>query len=503
MFIYSHLNGQCVNPMEYFPITVRLQEQQCLIVGGGDIACRKLKSLLKADAKVSLVALDFNDEVRELAEEYQLTLFEQAFDESLVAGNYLIVAATDNQELNQEVSDLARVHNIWVNVVDDLELSTFIMPAIVDRSPLLVAVSTGGVSPVLARKIREKLEWVLPKNLGGLLKRLKEFRPSVKKKFQDLKSKRDFSEWYIERAIEEPDALTQEFESTVALYEGSVVRSGKVFLIGAGPGDPDLLTIKALRILQKADIVLHDALVSDGILDLVRRDATMVNVGKRAKKHSVVQEETNQLLVKYAQQGLSVVRLKGGDPFIFGRGGEELEHLVSAGVDYEVVPGITAASGCSSYAGIPLTHRDYSQTVMFITAHCKQSEDTLNWKSLARERQTVVVYMGLLRNEVLVEQLINHGRDGGTPIAVIENGTLPHQRVITGSLKQLPDLVVEHDIVSPSLIVIGEVAALANKLSWYQHSELLETEDVIDSIPLEDIGAGVQQNYEEKIKEAV
>lgn len=287
------------------------------------------------------------------------------------------------------------------------------------------------------------------------------------------------------------------------MYEGSVERAGKVFLIGAGPGDPDLLTIKALKILQKADIVLHDALVSDGILDLVRRDATLVNVGKRAKKHRVVQEETNQLLVKYAQQGLSVVRLKGGDPFIFGRGGEELEQLVTAGIDYEVVPGITAASGCSSYAGIPLTHRDHSQTVMFITAHCKQSEDTLNWKSLARERQTVVVYMGLLRNEVLVEQLMRHGRDGSTPIAVIENGTLPQQRVITGSLKQLPELVLKHDIISPSLIVIGEVAALANKLGWYPHSELLETERVSDSILAEYNEKLVQKSYQEKIKEAV
>ena len=474
--------------MEYFPITVRLQQQQCLIVGGGDIAARKLKSLLKAGAKVTLVALDFNDEVSALAEKHQLPLLQQPFSKDFVKDAYLIVAATDNTELNKEVSNIAREYSIWVNVVDDVELSTFIMPAIVDRSPLLVAVSTGGVSPVLARKIREKLEWVLPSNLGGLLKRLKEFRPSVKKKFGDLKSKRDFSEWYIEKAIEDDRVLDESFDKTVTAYEGATSRSGKVFLVGAGPGDPDLLTIKALKVLQKADIVLHDALVSEGVLDLVRRDATLVNVGKRAKKHSVVQEETNQLLVKYAQQGLSVVRLKGGDPFIFGRGGEELEYLLEAGVDYEVVPGITAASACSSYAGIPLTHREYSQTVMFITAHCKHSEDTLNWKSLAREQQTVAVYMGLLRNEVLVEQLIKHGRSGDTPIAVIENGTLPEQRVVTGHLKQLPSLVKEHDIVSPSLIVIGEVAALARKLGWFKQSTLVDAQS---------------EHYKEQIKEAV
>jgi len=462
--------------MEYFPITVRLQEQQCLIVGGGEVAYRKLQSLLKADAKVSLVALEFSEQVIELAEQYNLTLYQREFGEDLIDDAYLIVAATDNKQLNSQVSEAARERRIWVNVVDDLELSTFIMPAIIDRSPLLVAVSTGGVSPVLARKIREKIEWLLPKNLGGLLAKLKQYRPSLKKKYKDLKSKRNFSEWYIERAIEDDSSLEESFEESVIAYEAKVNPSGKVYLVGAGPGDADLLTIKALKVLQKADIVLHDALVSAEVLDLIRRDATLVNVGKRAHKHSVAQEETNQLLVKYAQQGLSVVRLKGGDPFIYGRGGEELEQLVEANVAYEVVPGITAASGCSSYAGIPLTHRDYSQTVMFITAHCKHSEDSLNWESLAREHQTVVVYMGLLRNEVLVQQLIEHGRAASTPIAVIENGTLAEQRVITGTLERLPALVTEHDIVSPSLIVIGEVAVLANKLGWYQHSELINEE---------------------------
>ncbi|AOE50045.1 siroheme synthase CysG [Kangiella sediminilitoris] len=459
--------------MEYFPITVKLQEQPCLIVGGGEIACRKLKSLLKADAKVSLVALEFSEEVLALAKQRGLKLYQEPFREYLLDDAYLAVAATDIKELNQQVSVAARSRNIWVNVVDDLELSTFIMPAIIDRSPLLVAVSTGGVSPVLARKIRETIEWLFPKNLGGLLRRLKQFRPLVKKKFPSLKNKRDFSEWYIENAIENNDVLSQGFSDVVSMYERQAEPVGKVYLVGAGPGDAELLTVKALKVLQKADIVLHDALVSDDILEQVRRDATLVNVGKRAKKHSVVQTETNRLLVHYANQGLTVVRLKGGDPFIYGRGGEELLQLVQAGVNYEVIPGITAASGCSSYAGIPLTHREYSQTVMFITAHCKNSEDSLNWQSLAREQQTVVVYMGLLRNETLSEQLIKHGRNASTPIALIENGTLPQQRVITGVLKDLPLLVRQHDIVSPSLIVIGEVAVLANDLGWFEKSQLI------------------------------
>lgn len=244
-------------------------------------------------------------------------------------------------------------------------------------------------------------------------------------------------------------------------------------MVGAGPGDAELLTVKALKVLQKADVVLHDALVSQQILEQVRRDASLIHVGKRAGKDCVPQKETNQLLVDYAEKGLTVVRLKGGDPFIFGRGGEELEVLVDAGIEYEVIPGITAASGCASYAGIPLTHRDYAQTVMFVTAHCANSIDKLNWQSLAREKQTVAIYMGLLRNKTLVDNLIKHGRDGDTPIAIIENGTLPQQRVVRGKLKQLTELVEGYKVVSPALIVIGEVTVLADRLGWFCDSHLL------------------------------
>ncbi|MCW8857442.1 MAG: SAM-dependent methyltransferase, partial [Kangiella sp.] len=312
--------------MEYFPITVRLQDQQCIIVGGGEIAYRKLKSLLKAKANVSLIALDFSLDVRALAEQYQLPLYQQDFNEKLsgklLDEAYLVIAATDNRELNQQVSVAARRRRVWVNVVDDLDLSTFIMPAIIDRSPLLVAISTGGVSPVLARKIREKIEWLLPTNLGQLLTKLKAYRPRIKKKFPDLKSKRDFSEWYIEQAIADPTAIRNGFDANLETYQAINAgnQKGKVYLVGAGPGDAELLTVKALKVLQTADVVLHDALVSEQILEQVRRDATLVHVGKRAHNHSVTQDETNRLLVQYAQQGLSVVRLKGGDPFIFGRG---------------------------------------------------------------------------------------------------------------------------------------------------------------------------------------
>ncbi|WP_018625397.1 siroheme synthase CysG [Kangiella aquimarina] len=461
--------------MEYFPITVRLKEQRCIIVGGGEVAYRKLKSLLKAGAKVSLNALEFSSQVLELAHKHQLPVHQRTFDEDLLDDAYLIIAATDNHQLNQQVSLAAQKRKVWVNVVDDLDLSTFIMPAIIDRSPLLVAVSTGGVSPVLARKIREKIEWLLPRNLGQLLTRLKTFRGLIKKKFPDLKTKRSFSEWYIEQAIGDPSFIRYGFEQSLSGYNltNQAEKKGRVFLVGAGPGDAELLTVKALKVLQKADVVLHDALVSEQILEQVRRDASLIHVGKRAGKDCVPQKETNQLLVDYAEKGLTVVRLKGGDPFIFGRGGEELEVLVDAGIEYEVIPGITAASGCASYAGIPLTHRDYAQTVMFVTAHCANSIDKLNWQSLAREKQTVAIYMGLLRNKTLVDNLIKHGRDGDTPIAIIENGTLPQQRVVRGKLKQLTELVEGYKVVSPALIVIGEVTVLADRLGWFCDSHLL------------------------------
>lgn len=465
--------------MEYFPITVRLKDQRCIIVGGGEIAHRKLKSLLKAEANVTLVALDFTPQVLELVHKHKLPLHQGAFNEDMLDDAYLVIAATDNHELNQSVSIAAQQRKVWVNVVDDLDLSTFIMPAIIDRSPLLVAVSTGGVSPVLARKIREKIEWLLPRNLGKLLSKLKSYRPQVKKKFEALKDKRDFSEWYIEQAIADPSFTSNQFEDSLRAYNANNNGNtkGRVFLVGAGPGDAELLTVKALKVLQVADIVLHDALVSEQILEQVRRDATLVHVGKRANLHCFPQEQTNRLLVRYAQQGLTVVRLKGGDPFIFGRGGEELEALVEAGIEFEVIPGITAASGCASYAGIPLTHRDHAQTVMFVTAHCANSIDKLNWQSLAREKQTVVVYMGLLRNQVLVSNLIKYGRDGDTAIAIIENGTLPQQRVVRGKLNQLPDLVEKYQVISPALIVIGEVTALADSLGWFKDSCLLGLKD--------------------------
>lgn len=462
--------------MDYLPITVQMKGRRCLIVGGGEVASRKLKHLLKAQSEIVLVSPEFSEEVKEIALQNTITLIQAEFSPELLDDFYLVIAATDKRLVNRQVSIAAQQLNIWVNVVDDLELSTFIMPAVIDRSPLLIAVSSSGVSPVLARKIREKIEWLLPKSLGNLLKRLKDLRPKIKSKFTDLVSKRQFSEWYIETALADENRLIEPEDKVIEQFELSECfnsAKGKVYLVGAGPGDVELLTVKALKIIQKADIVLHDALVSAEILACVRKDASLVHVGKRANRHFVSQQRTNELMVEYASKGLTVVRLKGGDPFIFGRGGEELQFLNQHRVDFEVVPGITAAAGCAAYSGIPLTHRDYSQSLRFITGHEKQGQSSLDWNALAVDNQTLVFYMGLMKNQLIRDELIQHGLSYQTPVAVIEKGTTPEQRVVVGQLHQLPELVDNNQIQAPALIVVGQVVQLAEQLQWYQHGELV------------------------------
>jgi len=466
--------------MDYLPITVNLVGKTCLVVGAGQVALRKTKALLKAKGEVKVVAPHILPEFFELERTEKVQLVQKVFLESDLDNVDLIIAATDKPDVNEQVSKLAQSKNIWVNVVDDLDNCSFITPAIIDRSPLLIAISTGGIAPVLARKIREKIEWLLPKNLGFLLKNLQGFREQIKSRYQDFSIKRSFYEWFVEKTIDSQIADDENFDSVAQRFESATNTEGKVYLVGSGPGDPDLLTVKALKILQKADVVLHDSLVSKDILDLVRRDAEFISVGKRARKHSVQQAEINELLVKHANRGLKVVRLKGGDPFIFGRGAEELEHIIKVGINFEVIPGITSASGCSTYAGIPLTHRDHSQTVMFITAHCKDSKDCLDWKSIAKHQQTLAVYMGLMRNEILRDKLIEYGRLPSTPVALIENGTRENQRVVIGTLQDLPTMVEEHQVVSPALMVIGEVVSLANELAWFSHGDFIQHESLSD-----------------------
>ena len=454
--------------MDYFPIFTKLNNRHCLVVGGGDIAFRKVHLLLKAGAQITVCAPDVCTALLEKEKSNQLIILNQPFSDDLLEGKWLVIAATNKSEINAYIANLAEQKQMLVNVVDEPALCSFIMPSIVDRSPVIVAISSGGKAPVLARLIRERLETLLPMHLGRLAKISGKFRHRVK----EVITKESLRRRYWEKLFGNGDLanLLQKGQTEKAqqLMENNLteeVAQGDVALVGAGPGDPSLLTLKALQLMQQADVVFYDRLVSREILDLVRRDADMISVGKKAGLHEVEQSRTNQLLVEHAQQGKKVVRLKGGDSFIFGRGGEELEELVDAGVSFQVVPGITAASGCSAYAGIPLTHRDYAQSVTFVTGHRKSDGRPLNWQALAIPNQTLVVYMGLIRAEEIQSNLLANGRGANTPVALINKGTRHEQQVITGCLSELSQL--GGGLTGATLIIVGEVVELADKLAWF------------------------------------
>ena len=454
--------------MDHLPIFCQLRGRACLLVGGGDVAERKARLLLDAGAQLTVNALSFIPQFTAWAAEGMLTLVEGEFSETLLDECWLAIAATDNDAVNQRVSDAAEARRIFCNVVDAPKEATFIMPSIIDRSPLMVAISSGGTSPVLARLLREKLESLLPQHLGHVAKFAGQLRSRVKRHFATMSERRRFWEKLFVN-----DRLAQSLANqnmaavetiTEQMLNEPLDNRGEVVLVGAGPGDAGLLTLKGLQQIQQADVVVYDRLVSDEIMNLVRRDADRVFVGKRAGYHCVPQEEINQILLREAQSGKRVVRLKGGDPFIFGRGGEELETLCHAGIPFSVVPGITAASGCSAYSGIPLTHRDYAQSVRLVTGHLKTGGE-LDWANLAAEKQTLVFYMGLNQAAAIQEQLIAHGMQADMPVALVENGTSVQQRVVSGALSQLGELAQQ--VKSPSLIIVGRVVALRDKLKWF------------------------------------
>ncbi|MEJ5074722.1 siroheme synthase CysG [Enterobacter ludwigii] len=456
--------------MDHLPIFCQLHGRDCLLVGGGDVAERKARLLLDAGARLTVNALDFEPQFRVWAEAGMLTLVEGEFDSTLLDTSWLAIAATDDDAVNARVSAEAEQRRIFCNVVDAPKQASFIMPSIIDRSPLMVAVSSGGTSPVLARLLREKLESLLPQHLGQVARFAGQLRRRVKKQFASVGERRRFWEKLFVNdrlaqslANQDEKAIT---ETTERLLSEPLDNRGEVVLVGAGPGDAGLLTLKGLQQIQQADIVVYDRLVSDDIMNLVRRDADRVFVGKRAGYHCVPQEEINQILLREAQKGKRVVRLKGGDPFIFGRGGEELETLCNAGIPFSVVPGITAASGCSAYAGIPLTHRDYAQSVRLVTGHLKTGSE-LDWHNLAAEKQTLVFYMGLNQAATIAEKLREHGMATDMPVALVENGTAVTQRVVEGTLNDLPELAQQ--VASPALIIVGRVVALREKLNWYSN----------------------------------
>ena len=460
--------------MDYLPAFLNIKGRPCLIVGGGEVAARKAGLLLRAGAKLKVVAPEIGGDMADLAKSAVVSVEQRAFVPDDLLGPSLVIAATDDAALNLQVSDLARNNGLPVNVVDQPDLCTFIMPSIVDRSPVLVAVSTGGASPVLARLIRARLETLIPSGFGQLALLAREFRDEVKKRIKESGMRRRFWEHVLDGPIAEmtfagrADAARRALRDELDTGSGSLPTSGEVYLVGAGPGDPDLLTSRAIRLMQRADVVVHDRLVSEAVLRLARQDAPRIYAGKERSRHMLPQETINQLLVRLAREGKRVLRLKGGDPFIFGRGGEEIDTLAEEGIPFQIVPGITAASGCAAYAGIPLTHRDYAHSCVFVTGHLKDGSINLDWELLAKPQQTVVVYMGLVGLPVICEELIKRGSPKDLPAALIEHGTTASQRIFTGTLATLPGIVDSADVRAPTLTIIGEVVKLHGKLKWFE-----------------------------------
>lgn len=464
--------------MQALPIFFNIKNRLCVVIGGGDVANRKVNMLLKAHGKVVVYAPDICHELQALAIDGKIECVQANFDVSQIKDACLVIAATDNEAVNVAVSMAAKAQGIPVNVVDSPELCTFTMGSIIDRSPVVIAVSSEGNAPVLARYIRTKIETMLPAAYGRIAAIAGEFREQVKAKFATTETRRRFWESVlqgpmVERVLSGQEQAARDLLSSLLNDADATAQKGEVFLVGGGPGDPDLLTFRALRLMQQCDVCVYDKLVSPEVMQLVRRDAELIYVGKSRDQHTLPQEEINELLARLALQGKRVLRLKGGDPFIFGRGGEEIETLMEHGVPFQVVPGITAANGVSSYAGIPLTHRDYAQACLFITGHLKDNTIDLDWAAMARPNQTVVIYMGLVGLAEICRRLIAQGVSPDMPVAVVQQGTTPRQRVVTATLKDLAEKVAEAGIKPPSLTIIGEVVQLREKLNWFEPSSNL------------------------------
>ena len=459
--------------MDFLPLFHKLQDRLVLVVGGGEVALRKARLLADAGARLRVVAPAIRDELQAMAGAGNCLL--RGYQSDDLQDVVLVIAATDDEPLNARISAEAQARGVPVNVVDAPALCSVIFPAIVDRSPLIVAVTSGGDAPVLARLIRAKIETWIPATYGQLAGLAKRFRAQVKALLPDVQLRRVFWEEVFQGQIAEsmfagkPAEAQRLLEAKIA--GGRQQFLGEVYLVGAGPGDPDLLTFRALRLMQQADVVLYDRLVAPAIIELCRRDAERIYVGKQRAEHAVPQELINRRLVDLAKAGKRVLRLKGGDPFIFGRGGEEIEELAAEGIPFQVVPGITAASGCAAYAGIPLTHRDHAQSVRFVTGHLKDGSCDLPWTDLVAPGQTLVFYMGLVGLPQICNELIAHGRGGDTPAALVQQGTTQNQRVFTGTLASLPQLVAEHEVHAPTLVIVGEVVQLRDKLAWFEGAQ--------------------------------
>jgi len=460
-----------------FPLFADLRNRPVLVVGGGVVAVRKIAALRSAGALVRVGSPELVDELKVLASKKEIDYLPGKFQESWLNEVWLVVAATDDVEVNRQIAAAAEVRRLFVNVVDDAELSSYQVPSVIERGPLQIAISSAGAAPMLARHIREKLEAQFDESYGSLTALLAQHRERIRQHLPVLPQRRRWFEKLLQGPVLSLLRQRQTIKAEHALLsalsqQDAQAKQGSVALVGAGPGDAGLMTLRALRLLNEADVILHDRLVSKEVLALARRDAEFIEVAKESGHHYTTQDGIHALLVEHAKAGKRVVRLKGGDPFIFGRGGEECEVLRANDIPYEIVPGVTAALACAAYAGIPLTHRDHAQSLRFVTAHCAKSEDSLDWQQLAAEKQTLAVYMGVASLERLQNKLIEHGRDASTPIALIENGSRPEQRVIVGTLENLSQRSMQHQVKSPALLIIGEVAAFANSLHWFGNTPL-------------------------------
>jgi uroporphyrin-III C-methyltransferase / precorrin-2 dehydrogenase / sirohydrochlorin ferrochelatase len=467
------LNGDV---MDQLPVSLNIKAKKVVVTGGGAVAARKTEQALRAGAHVLVVAPELGPEFHTLAQQPGFSHRSGTPEPGDFEKAIIVYSACEHDEEDRRIRDMARAKGVLVNVPDRPELCDFSMPAIVDRSPLLIAISSAGASPLIARQIREQLESTIPATYGNLVRFFGDIRGYVKAQISDNRRRRYFLEKLLDSLVadlvlagDETRAMTVLAEQIKADVEGTAGPiMGEVYLVGGGPGDPDLLTFRAMRLMQRADVVVYDRLVGSPILELVRRDAERVYVGKAMNKHEFSQEEISRLLVKLAREGKRVLRLKGGDPFMFGRGGEEIEMLASEGIPFQVVPGITAASGCACYAGIPLTHRDHAQACVFVTGHSKAGRLELDWATLLQPRQTVAIYMGLAMLPDLTRDFIIHGADPSTPMAVVDNGTRNNQRVITGTIGTIADSVIAVGLKGPAIIFVGTVVTLRDKLNWFK-----------------------------------
>lgn len=474
--------------MQFFPIFLNVQQHPCLVVGGGKTASRKVELLLQAHAQIRVVAPELTPSLQDLVNAGQIQYRCGLFEADDLQNCRLVVAATNDRAINLHVSNLAKAQRVLVNAVDQPDLCDFIVPSMLERHPLQIAISTGGAAPVLARLLRARLESAIPAAYGQLAHFMGSFRDQLKQRFRNTTERRDFWEGVLQGPIAELVLTGHQEKAREALAQYLTVTEqgqkprGEVYLVGGGPGDPDLLTFRALRLMQQADVVVYDRLVSTAVLALVRRDADRIYVGKKPTEHTLPQAEINQLLARLAKEGKKVLRLKGGDPFVFGRGGEEIETLMAEDIPFQVVPGITAALGASAYAGIPLTHRDHAHACIFVTGHLKDNSLNLNWSVLTQQNQTVVVYMGLRSLDEFCRQMIAHGLASDYPAALVQKATTSEQKLLVGTLTTLPDLVAQADIHLQSLIIVGTVINLHQKLAWFTPPPKPVCDETINSL---------------------